>query len=230
MNARVNLRKRSLSELGGAAKRARPAGPSKRRASVATTVRRLMSNIAETKELNTYVAATNASGGYTACINQLGEGDDDNQRNGRNVQPKSVYVDYYVTATTAMSEDTGFVACVWDKQPNQATASFATVFDTTSSTPGQAFKLNLANKDRFQVLWIEPFVRQGGGTSGGNFLNCRNRKWYDLRKFTKCEFGGTATAVPSTGALLVCMGSNTNSGTNTSAQIAYNARFAYNDY
>lgn len=230
MNARVNLRKRSLSEMGGAKKRVRLAGPSQRRASVATTVRRILSNISETKELNGYTAATNTSGGYTACLNQVGEGDDDYQRNGRNIQPKSCYVDYYISGTTGLSEDTGFVALVWDKQPNQATATFATVFDTTSSTPGQAFKLNLANKDRFTVLWQEPFIRQGGGTSGGNPINCRNRKWIDLKKFTKCEFGTNAVAVPSTGAVLLCMGSNTNSGTNTSAQIAYNARFAYNDY
>lgn len=229
------MSKRSFTQLklvptsGERAKRARLV-VSRRKLTLAAQVRKIMSKAGETKELNTYTAATNAAGGYTFCLNQIAEGDDDNQRNGRNIQPKSIYIDYYISGVTALSEDTGFVACVWDKQPNQATASFATVFDTTAATPGQAFKLNLANKDRFQVLWFEPFIRQGGGTSGGNAINCRNRKFFDLMKFTKCEYGGTAAAVPSTGAVLICMGSNTNSGTTTSAQIAYNGRFAYNDY
>lgn len=200
------------------------------RQSLDAKVRRILQSAAETKELNTYQGPTNAAGGYSACLNQIGEGDDDYQRNGRNIQPKHLYVDYYVTGAAGMSEDSGFVACVWDSQPNQTTAGFSTVFDTTSAPPGLAMKLNLANKDRFKVLWLEPFIRQAGGAALGNPINCRNRKFTKFATNSKCEFGGTAVAVPSTGAILILMGSTTNSGTTTSAQFAYNARFAFNDY
>lgn len=202
----------------------------RQRLSLDTKVRRILQSASETKELNTYQGLTNAAGGYSACLNQIGEGDDDYQRNGRNIQPKHVYIDYYIYGNASMSEDTGFVACVWDTQPNQTAAGFSTVFDTTVAPPGLAMKLNLANKDRFKVLWLEPFIRQAGATSTGNPVNCRNRKFTKLDVYTKCEYGGTATAVPSTGALLILMGSVNNSGTSTSAQITYNARFAYNDF
>lgn len=213
-----------------AAKKIRFKPSYKKTSNLTAVVKRVLRNASETKELNTYTTATNASGGYSYCINQIAEGDDDNQRSGRNVQPKHVYVDYWVSAANNIAEDPGFVALVWDKQPNQTAATFGTIFDTTSATPGLALRLNLANKDRFQVLWLEPFVRQAGSTALGNSMNIRNRKFAKLPLNYKVEFGGTAAAVPSTGACLICMGSNTNSGTTTSAQFTYNARFAYNDY
>lgn len=228
------MKKRGFSQLslvpssGEKVKRVRAANL--RKPSLAAKVRNIIRNSAETKEINS-LDSSNTAGGYIFCINQIAEGDDDNQRNGRNIQPKACYVDYYISMTAAAAEDTGFVALVWDKQPNGGAATFLNVFDTSAANPGQALRNTTSFKDRFQVLWLEPFVRQSCQSGSlGNSSNCRGRKYYSFPTTWKCEYGSTAASVPTTGALYVMMGSKNNTGTTASATITYNARFSYTDY
>lgn len=233
MNVRSNLRKRSLEQISSGGKRAKVAtAVAKRRsATLDSRVRRILRAASETKELNNYLSGVNAAGGYISCINQVGEGDDDYQRNGRNIQPKAVVIDYYITLLSANIEDTGFVALIWDKQPNGGAATFANIYDTSAASPGLALRNTSSFKDRFVVLWMEPFVRQNNqSTAFGNFQNIRNRKYYSFPDNWRCEYGATAASVPTTGAVYIVMGSNNNSGTGTSATLVANCRFTFNDY
>lgn len=206
--------------------------------SLKSVVKRQIAALAEVKELDSWSPLVNQSGGNALCVNQVPEGTDYNQRVGRHISSKYFYVDYYVNppagaAGTAVS-DTGLISLVWDRQSDAVGVSYSTIFDTTSASPGQALKLNAQYKDRFTILWTEMFVvqsLQAGALSGsGNFIDVRKRKFTKLTGGKeKCEFGASGAAVPTTGALYLCFGTENNTIGTGSASVNYNYRYAYSD-
>lgn len=214
--------------------------PSK--ANIKALVKSAINSVAEKKQFN-YYHGTSAilNGGTVININQIPQGDDVTNRTGNKVTPYSVTVDYYINgpqSTTTTYTDTGFVALVWDRQPNTTIATFNTVFDTSSGDPGLAFTGTKGFGDRFVVLWKEPYVVQNfaqtatvGFDGNGNFSNVRNTKYIKLdKKQWQCEYASSTTATPTTGALLMVAGSSNNTGLGaSSASMKFNARFVYTD-
>ena len=95
--------------------------------------------------------------------------------------------------------DTGFVALVWDKQPNAGTAGFSTIYDTSASPIGLNFKQVSTSKDRFVILWQDDWICQNSGP-GNSKASC-NKKHYNLPDKFLQEFSGSGSTLTS-GALL----------------------------
>lgn len=193
-------------------------------------IKQLINRAAETKYWDEALVTSTAipSNGNSIVVNDVTLGTDYNNRIGRHINPKYSVLDFYIKGPTNPSIDTGFVALVWDKQPNAGTAGFSTVYDTSVGPIGLNFKQVATSKERFVILWQEDYVVQAN--SNGNFEGIRFKKYYDLskHKFPQ-EFSGSGTAL-QTGALLICYCSNNNTGlSDSSASIVFNHRFAFTD-
>ena len=193
-------------------------------------IKQLINRAAETKYWDEALAASTAipTAGNTIIVNDVTLGTDFNNRIGRHINPKYSVVDYYIKGPSNAYMDTGFVALVWDKQPNAGTAGFSTIYDTSASPIGLNFKQVSTSKDRFVILWQDDWICQNSGS--GNFEGIRNKKYYNLarHKFLQ-EFSGSGSTLTS-GALLLCYCSNNNTGESTgSASIQFNHRFAFTD-
>lgn len=193
-------------------------------------IKQLINRAAETKYWDEALATATPipTSGNTVLVNDVTLGNDYNNRIGRHVNPKYSVCDFLIKGPSNMVMDTGFVALVWDKQPNAGTAGFSTIFDTSVSPIGLNFKQVATSKDRFVILWQEDWVTQT--STNGNFEGIRMKKFYDLsrHKFLQ-EFAGSGTTIQS-GALLLCYVSNNNTGTSdNSASIIFNHRYAFTD-
>lgn len=209
---------------------------------IQSVIRRFLSSHAEAKELDTAAAAVVVVNGYTNSLNSIAEGTDYTQRIGRHITPKYIVVDYWIQGASSASQgyfDAWYLSLVWDKQSDSGSAAYNTIYDMSAGNGyGQPFKATSTYKDRFRILKEERGVIQNtdDGVAGsiilGNFTgNIRGKMFVKLEHPRyQCEFGVSGAAVPTVGNLLLCFGSNNNTGaTTTSCSLTYNARFVFTD-
>jgi hypothetical protein len=196
------------------------------RPSVTTLVKRILNKQSEKKELSNYNGPASAgnvisNSGFVFCVNQVAEGADSNTRIGRRITGGSCEIDYQINNSVAL--DSGFVALVYDSQPNASNATFGTIFDQSAGQPaGLSFK-NTTNYDaRFKILWVDHYTVSPGGPQV-----YKRRKYYNTSALAY-EFNGSTASTPSTGALYLTYGS-ANPVTANLSNITFNTKFKFHD-
>lgn len=178
---------------------------SRYRVSRATLLQRQVQNTEETKYVETYGTLQAVSNtGTLACINQIAEGSDFNQRIGRNVRHKYVQFDIFAEPAAAVQTMVTW-HLVLDRQPNGAVPAITAVFDNSAISLPFAFKNIGTNQNRFRILksWTQvlPSTAASSDPSGksrlrGTLLLQGLRTQDDIVRFP-----GSAAAVPNTNAL-----------------------------
>lgn len=174
-----------------------------------------------------------AAGGSIQCINQIAQGTDMTNRIGRHVDMKSLEIIYFVVSPTTAYYDLLTWWLVYDRQPD---GNLPNVGDILDLTPGQptvlSFMNTRSNRDRFTLLRTETafasnsVASQRGTGQQSNFF----QKIHVNLKDTDCEFNGTATTYPNSGALYLVFASLTNSGTaSADASISFNTKLIFTD-
>lgn len=183
------------------------------------------------------VTATNSfalAAGITIPINLMAQGTDINQRVGRKVCMKSVYINMNFFPTNVISANAaqgvfGKCALIYDSQPNGG-ASAAAVTDIYATADPNS-PLNLNNRDRFKVIWTKLWT-----VSSYNFdatpkiiagapQNCFRNGYRKLRH--DVIFNGTGATIGNiaTGSLLLVVLCDNNNN----AMYDYYTRVRYSD-
>lgn len=167
--------------------------------------------------------------GEVICLNSIGEGTEYNQRIGRLVHGRYIQMDIYATAPTDSSyQDSVTVALVYDRQPNNSTAAYNQVFDTSVIAIGQGFKQIALNSDRFRIVrtWTTGVLDHASSMD-----RARIRTFYKIpRAYNLTRYIGSGSGVPQTGAWLVVVASIANTASAvSSASVQITCRYAFND-
>nr|WAE42818.1 MAG: capsid protein [Cressdnaviricota sp.] len=182
-------------------------------------------------------------------LNQVQEGAGFNQRIGRKICAKSVYVNGHIGAATTgpFAEESLRLLLVWDYQPNGANASAAMVWtdliqavDGASGVTNTTLDgLNLNNRDRFKVLRDEKFYMPGNNIVAPNNQQYTSNwiptmsevevKWYVKLPNLETQFNSTSNPITfaniNNGALyLIAQGT-----TGGQYRFVYTSRFRYED-
>jgi len=122
---------------------------------------------------------------------------------------------------TGQTLDTGFVALVYDSQPNGTTPTFSTIFDDTLGPSGQSYRNTAQNADRFKVVKINQYAVSSGGP-----VVDKQRMYYKVPEALQdTEYLSGSAGSPSTGLWMLCIGSSNNSGTITSLDFLIKYQF-----
>ena len=147
-------------------------------------------------------------GGTPLCLNGIGQGNGQSDRDGKNIILKAVYLNGNITMG-AFSDRSGatasalvFLALVLDKQTNGAQLNSEDVFtNPTATNHGQANPIrNLEYSDRFDVLWSKSYVLAAGtsfytGTTDQSEINETRVKF---KKYKRLHIPVTYTGTGST--------------------------------
>ena len=152
-------------------------------------------------------------GGTPLCLNGIGQGNGQSDRDGKNIIMKSFYINGNITMG-AFSDRNGataaalvFIAVVLDKQTNGAQLNSEDVFKNPCATNhAQANPIrNLEYSDRFDVLWSKSYAIQAGtsfytGTLDQSEINETRIKF---KKFKRINIPVTYTGTGSTVATVM---------------------------
>lgn len=138
----------------------------------------------------TLTAPTDASGGEhdpsaTIVLNSVVQGDGEQQRDGRKITMKNLYINGIVVVAPQASQSSGdsativFIAVVLDTQTNGATISSELVYtnEAASAILAASPMRNLQQADRFRVLKVQkmtiqnPNIANDTGSTGGVVSN-----------------------------------------------------------
>lgn len=138
----------------------------------------------------TLLAPTDAAGGEhdpsaTVVLNSVVQGDGEQQRDGRKITMKSLYMNGIIQIAPQASQSSGdsatiiFIAVVLDTQTNGATIVSELVYtnESASAILAAAPMRNLQQADRFRVLAVKKFTMQNPniandtGSTGGIVTN-----------------------------------------------------------
>lgn len=179
----------------------------------------------ETKYLDTAVGVTDpTNAGDVFTLSNVGEGTDFNTRIGRKIAPK--YLQYRLQFQTgAGSAALPVQWCahfVLDRQPNNATPTYATVFDTSVSAATYAMK-NVANyQERFKILKDH----RGYVSTSISSETCFVEGYIDLSREENVMYLSSAAAVPSVNCYNVYFSQG---GVANAVNVVGTVRFAYTD-
>lgn len=183
------------------------------------------------------------SGGTVYPLNLMGQGTDVNQRVGRKVTLRSVYINanfYNWVSTGGLTIPQGVfgkMSVVYDSQPNGATAppAYTDIYQAYSGAlVAPIDPMNLTNRDRFKVLYttyfhIGAFTLDNSTPTpkiiGGSPVNTSRKV---VKKFNlPTIFGNTGNTIGDiqTGSLLLCFIVDTNNG----AGVDWYARVRFTD-
>jgi len=160
----------------------------------------------ELKFNDTATLTTNVpTAGNVNLLNGIAAGTDYNQRIGRKITIKSIYLRYTlnpISTASAAVGDTVRVMIVYDTQANGALATVADVLQTSGYQSG----INLNNRDRFKIMYDKWHVMPANTyTAGALTAGSPTQKF--ASKFKSCNleqiFSGTTGAIGSiaTGSL-----------------------------
>lgn len=204
-----------------------------RKTSMATMVRRVLENSEEKKYIETQAVTTDMpAAGSTVLLNAVAEGTDFNQRIGRKVRVKYIYYDVSVEITTAGIAAVASLPVAWhlvlDRQSNNATAGYGTIFDTSIISEPFCFKNDAQFEKRFKILKSNRTVI--GSSVTGNQLY-RESGWIPFEKMDPedqmVQYTGSTAVAPNKNALLIAFASN--EGASNYCQINYGIRVVYVD-
>lgn len=222
-------------------------GPKKKRKqskkqlpSSSTLLTRLINNRAEKKQLDVTVtdsatfSLTTAT--YVNCLNQVAEGDDSINRTGRSINHKYLEIDFTFGPTAALRVAAGDgnvvlgrFSIILDRQPNQATASYASIYEVVGALNGSALRNVQVYPDRFVVLATEQIeCSTYGAYKKKLFVNLQNRL---KGKEQEAKYAATAAAVPGTGAILLAVAFDTctSSAAAGNFTMTYFSRYRFTD-
>lgn len=144
--------------------------------------------------------------GSVTLLNGIATGDDNTDRDGRQVHNKSIQV---VGHVRPVDGSTGAVLCrlmlVWDSQPNGAIATIANILTASTSCAN----LNLDNRERFTILKDWAYSNGGIDTTATQTYAMSPTttaiKWFIPLGGKKTTYGNTGNTIASinTGALLL---------------------------
>lgn len=203
-----------------------------RKVPLATKIRRVVENSEEKKYFETAGSqADTTATGVIVPLNNIAEGNDFNQRDGRKVRNKYVEADVVMAISTAQAvagtTRIGTWHLVLDRQPNGTAPTFGQIFDTTICEPWQAYKNVQQFAQRFKILKTERFVigtAEAGQTYRLNaFINMMNLS--DVDQIT--HWPGSTGVVPNTNALYLVYVSDETAG--SQCVISWATRVVYVD-
>lgn len=131
---------------------------------------------------------------FIAALNLIPTGSGVSQRVGRKILMKSILLRVYIKngdwgdASEAVSDMAGYrMVLVYDRQCNGVPPTFDDIFEFTMGTSVFITNpLNLANRDRFLVLWDKQFVLDGVVNSAGT-QNINTQKFFKKYKRLNLE-------------------------------------------
>lgn len=169
-----------------------------------------------------------AVGGNAVCLNQIAEGDDYNQRDGRMIFGKYVQVDCMIHAPSTSGNDWGFAAIVIDLQSNLAAPNFSDVFNAPAGNLGASFKNLASSQERFKIIKFQTWHVEYGSPDN----NVRIRWFVKIPvACSRSRYNGTIAAIPGSNACYFVIASSQNTGSTVAngAGLALTTRFAFND-
>jgi len=198
-------------------------------------------NSVEKKAIDLGSTSINVStSGAVQLLNACVQGTDINNRIGRKIVLKSVFIQGYIflenavapTSPTLVAAQVGRVMLVWDKQANATVAPITAILD--SALPES--QLRLENRDRFVIIKtkqysFDPMIYNTTATQSVASLNgtMRNFKWYKKLNHEVIFNSGNAGTIGdiASGALyLVAVGSvAAGAGTDINLRITSRVRF-----
>lgn len=195
----------------------------KRRTSLATKVFRELA----TKENKTFDFTTNTdtfpASPDVNTVNQIAEGDDYLNRDGRKIFMK--YLQYDCAVWCNSESATGNYPYSWylvlDKQANGTAAAFTDIFDTTTIPATYAFKNTKDYQDRFVIL------KKVKGIVGEAMEDARDRMTGSIPLNSVASYAATTAAVPTSGAIYAIFVSP--SGANANLNYILNTRLVFHD-
>ncbi len=167
--------------------------------------------------------------GTVTALNLVAQGDDDNNRIGRQIYCKSIRVigHFIPQSATATASTLARVMLVWDSQPNGALATITQILNASTSLT----HTNLDNRERFTIL-RDTFTPLGSfsntasqAVSGAPTVACINE--YIKLGGQKVTYSNTTGVIGSvaTGALLMVTISDLASGTGYNFNATTRLRF-----
>lgn len=195
------------------------------------------------RKVNDLAAATynvSTTGSITLLANPT-LGSDFNNRIGRKIVLKSVYIRGFVRTEPSLSNPAAFsqsqlvrMVILADLQPNGAAPALTDIFVEAHS----ASQLNLNNRDRFKVYcdkqWVlDPYLSVTTATQAQAFASnqvkpVKKYKKLNLETIYGATSGGTIADINSGALYMVWLG-NVASGTNTDANAVVSTRVRYVD-
>lgn len=157
--------------------------------------------------LATGVTVCDTTGSVT-CLNLLAQGDDNTNRQGRVIQPKSIRVRGLIQPIDSnIGANLSRCILVWDNNPNSAT--IATITNILASSTSFAHP-NLDNRGRFTILRDDSYpMGESSDTATvarASYPSCYYLDWYVKLKgrVPPCVYSGTTATIGSIsqGALL----------------------------
>lgn len=188
----------------------------------------------EVKYLDVAVAAYAAdTTGTVTALNLTAVGDDNNTRDGRQINNKSIHIQGTLAPVDSATTDSFCrLLIVWDQAPNSGT--IATITDILTAATASSFT-NLNNRDRFTILRDARYALGRQDTAaGGSVGYTSSPSMFCINEFVKLDgkkttYSGTTAVIGSvaTGALLMVTIGTTAAGAGGS--FALNTRLRYTD-
>jgi len=189
-------------------------------------------------DITTTIYQVNLTGSITLLANpQLGS--DFNQRIGRKIVLKSVYIRGACSVEAASTQTIGFVSnqlirfiVFADMQPNGAAPNISDVLAQAVPTS----QLNMDNRDRFKIYSVREYVFDPWFRSAGGDDIMFNRTCYPIKKYKKLNLeviyngtnGGTIADINSGALYMLWLGSQT-AGTGADSIATLSTRVRYDD-
>ena len=147
------------------------------------------------QDLDLFDAAGLGNIAFVEHLTAISAGDLESQRNGENINLRSVLVDGSINQASGIPSSTVHVALIQDKrQESDADPTYATVYSTDLTGAGgdgltKVFR-NSVNLARFRVLWSDVMVVDGDGYPGHTKYF---RKFIKFNKTNKVVYNGANT-------------------------------------
>lgn len=179
---------------------------------------------AELKYIEPVTLTTNIpSAGQINLFNGVASGTDFNQRIGRKITMKSLYLRFTLNPIATASAPVGDIVRVMMIYDTQANGALPSVTDVLVTANWQA-AMNLNNRDRFKVLY-DKFINMPANTYTAGALTAGSPTQKYLSKFKQCSlevvYSGTAATIGSiaTGAVYTLVISSANNVSNINLDI-----------
>lgn len=162
--------------------------------------------------------------GGGCCINEIVQGTGSSQRIGSKITIKSIRLRCTLSCATATTNSVR-ICLVYDKQPNLAFPTLATIFQDSTATTSFVSSLNMSNVRRFVVLRdsISTFNTDG---PLGRYVNKL------IKRKIICDYSSSDGDIGdiSGGSILLLAGSSSYIHTTNAIHIKFNTRIRYYDF
>jgi len=173
------------------------------------------------------VASFAATSGSTYVLNEIAEGSDYTERDGRAYNAKSVQIKGFSKPTANGSGSKHRLLIVWDNAPNGAKASVSDILDANSGFP------NVSNSKRFTILKRKEWVHGRNDVTATTAVADNGN--HDINMYCKLnspvQCSGTTASITDiqNGAVLLVYQREDGATSSTAAEINVASRFQFTD-